>query len=340
MDVQKVEAEFRSMLVAGTQEGMVRFESIVKFEETYEDSLDNDICSDIESALLSQKEEIELEVCQQENLPKETVEVTVEHLESSQEEIPQPVKAKRKGGRPFGTPNKRRSTSNIPKSKYDYQDIITRKCFICNTLQEDHLELLAHLTKEHANKIDYHCVECNKTFPLLDPYNYHLGFHDLEFRPLKCNFCSLGFRTKDSLRNHENKEHNANHPKKIIKRIPRKYQCDSCGKIFKTSYKLQEHDEYYHKNRGPQCKICAKTFPSKRLLQKHQIVHSKEKPYKCDHCGQLFGKSDSLRQHQRRHQDNYAEWKAQQKEMMPPRQRFRQRAKRERQEQGEEQGDA
>lgn len=340
VDVQKVEAEFQSFLVACTQESMVPFESIGKFEDAEDSSLDNDICSDIEAALLSPKGEIKFEVCLQENLPKEIEEVAVEQMESSQEEIPQPLQVKRKRGRPPGAQNKPRDpqsprkrgrrpkyNSNIPPSKLSYQDIIPRKCFICNTLQEDRYELLAHLTREHANKIDYHCVECNKSFPLPDSYNYHLGFHDPEFRPLKCNFCSLGFRTNDSLRNHENKEHNANHPKKTVKRIPRKYQCDSCGKTFNKGYQLQEHDDYYHKNRGPQCKICAKSFPTKQLLKKHQIVHSLLRPYKCDQCGKAFGKPDALKYHQNKHQDNYAEWKAQHKKTLPPRQRFRQRAK-------------
>ncbi|KAL1404528.1 hypothetical protein pipiens_018841 [Culex pipiens pipiens] len=328
VDIQQVEAEFRSILVAFTQESMVPFESIGKYEEVDDTSLDNVFGTEIDAALLIEKIEDELEPCMQDDFPDNPV-------ESEEEQMPQQTAVGSNANRPhkliLETIRKRGRRPKIPDKpptpKPSYKDILHRKCFICNTLLESRTELMCHLTEAHATKIDYRCKECDKSFPLVSSFNHHLGFHDLENRPLKCNFCPLGFSTNDSLRNHEVREHNANHQKKITKRIARQFQCDTCGKTFNKGYQLTEHDDFYHKNRGAECKLCSRTFPSKNLLQKHQLVHSRERNYRCDQCGQAFTKSEILRAHKMKHEPNYAEWKAQQKKP-PPRQRFRQRLRR------------
>ncbi|XP_058461234.1 zinc finger protein 431-like [Malaya genurostris] len=190
--------------------------------------------------------------------------------------------------------------------RQDYlRNILAKKCYICNISLEDTDELVAHLTSAHAGKIDYKCDDCNKTFGKVTIYNRHLSCHDITIRPRKCQFCSLCFSAKESLKIHENREHGTNHtlPKRYNRRN-KIFQCESCGKIFLTDALLKQHDLFVHKKvPAASCKLCGKTFVTKANLEKHYIVHSKERPYKCDKCEATFKTSTALTKHSLLHEN-------------------------------------
>uniref|UniRef100_A0A8D8J0Q1 Zinc finger protein 235 n=2 Tax=Culex pipiens TaxID=7175 RepID=A0A8D8J0Q1_CULPI len=205
-------------------------------------------------------------------------------------------KVKKKRGRKPGSPK---------PVRHDYlRNILDKKCYICELIVENNDELVAHLTEVHAGKIDYRCNECNKSFGKVTIYNRHLSCHDITVRPRKCQFCTLCFSAKESLKVHENKVHGADHvlPKKY-KRKNKVYQCESCGKIFLTDSLLKQHDLYQHKKMpAATCKICGKTFATKANLEKHYIVHTKERPYKCDKCENTYKTSTALTKHTLMHE--------------------------------------
>ncbi|XP_055531505.1 zinc finger protein 708-like [Wyeomyia smithii] len=206
---------------------------------------------------------------------------------------------KRKETRP------REAASPKPPRQEYLRHILAKKCYICNVSLEDTDELIAHLTAMHAGKIDYKCDDCNKTFGKVTIYNRHLSCHDITIRPRKCQFCSLCFSAKESLKIHENREHGANHtlPKRYNRRH-KIFQCESCGKIFLTDSLLKQHDLFVHKKMpAASCKLCGKTFVTKANLEKHYIVHSNERPYKCDKCEASFKTSTALTKHSLLHEN-------------------------------------
>jgi len=95
-------------------------------------------------------------------------------------------------------------------------------------------------------------------------------------------------------------------PKLVIPgEVKQPYQCDQCGKIFKTKYTLAIHLKMPNHTfaRPFVCNTCGKGFRLSSTLCRHKIIHTKEKPYKCHVCEKAFNRSSTLKTHVRTHSD-------------------------------------
>ena len=95
-------------------------------------------------------------------------------------------------------------------------------------------------------------------------------------------------------------------PKLVIPgKVKEPYQCDQCGKIFKTKYTLAIHLKMPNHTfaRPFVCNTCGKGFRLSSTLCRHKIIHTKEKPYKCHVCAKAFNRSSTLKTHVRTHSD-------------------------------------
>ncbi|XP_034963318.2 zinc finger protein 25 [Zootoca vivipara] len=79
------------------------------------------------------------------------------------------------------------------------------------------------------------------------------------------------------------------------------YKCSHCGKCFRLSNYLKEHQLIHTGEKPHECSLCGKRFYQERVLRRHQNIHTGEKSYKCSHCGKRFTEAWNLKQHQRIH---------------------------------------
>ncbi|XP_055682116.1 zinc finger protein 208-like isoform X1 [Lutzomyia longipalpis] len=90
--------------------------------------------------------------------------------------------------------------------------------------------------------------------------------------------------------------------KKRSKKVLGPQQCNDCGKIFPSNYRLQTHRENVHATeKSHSCDLCGKAFNTANKLSAHLVSHTDERPYVCETCGKGFRLSQGLRTHELSH---------------------------------------
>ncbi|XP_077286702.1 uncharacterized protein LOC143908921 [Arctopsyche grandis] len=148
------------------------------------------------------------------------------------------------------------------------------------------------------NKNRYTCSVCNKKFGRAERFEAHkLTHHEVsfqshqsihinKFKSLECVTCGKKYKTTATLRNHQK-----------IHRERKDYVCHICGGSFRSSAGLQSHVDTHQENRekNHECKICGKKFVTSNYLTSHMFRH-KERRFVCQHCRfPFFTKTDLAR---------------------------------------------
>ncbi|XP_063229673.1 zinc finger protein 660-like isoform X3 [Bacillus rossius redtenbacheri] len=157
-------------------------------------------------------------------------------------------------------------------------------CKICGRSVSHRKELLQHCDSVHRRVVDgmFECSACQKLIREYRSFVAHL---------------KLRGRCK-------------------VRITPQLYVCDECGKMFKRSYGLRNHQMSVHlpdagqstaeslqqaREKKYTCPTCGRRFRFRCLLQDHLNLHSGAKPYRCQECGRTFAQRSSMKQHERTH---------------------------------------
>lgn len=104
-------------------------------------------------------------------------------------------------------------------------------CPLCNKGFTQGGSLKQHLLI-HQNLRPFVCTVCDRAFTQQKSLTFHMRRHTNE-KPFVCPHCSYAFRQKDGLKRHLMVKHTENDA--------RMFDCDQCGKAFKTRYALSMH---------------------------------------------------------------------------------------------------
>ncbi|KAL3283577.1 hypothetical protein HHI36_006716 [Cryptolaemus montrouzieri] len=172
--------------------------------------------------------------------------------------------------------------------EHDEEEISTsNKCPICEKEYDTIDELIKH-SLEHISR-RYTCMSCKKIFVCEAALNEHHKEHP-QYR-FKCPICNKLASGKSALR-----AHIGTHA------TTRNYECDICGKRYKTKPHLLYHRSAHFK---PDliCTKCAYATPSAKDFNMHMRIHSSERPFQCTFtdCGKSFKTNSALSAHVKQH---------------------------------------
>jgi len=112
----------------------------------------------------------------------------------------------------------------------------------------------AHMKLHSETK--HTCDICNKNFPRLTLYKYHMKSHS-GVKEFKCNECDASF-TLNTLLNKHIKIHQS-----------KQFKCRECDKEFITSVKLNRHMKAHADDKPFQCTECPSVFNRNDNMKKH-----------------------------------------------------------------------
>ncbi|XP_028176921.1 zinc finger protein 250-like isoform X2 [Ostrinia furnacalis] len=142
-----------------------------------------------------------------------------------------------------------------------------------------------------------YCVECDKRFPDVYRYKWHLQ-NSVKHTPKKkirvpCPDCSKVFSKNIYMKDHYNLVHLKNF----------KYRCEECDKNFVRNADLVKHRRKIHEGILPPknkiCYVCGRGFTTNEILSHHLRTHSGERPHQCTACPAAFAQRAALRAHKR-----------------------------------------
>lgn len=174
------------------------------------------------------------------------------------------------------------------------------QCKLCNRMFADQSTLIEHTATKHDQVCVFKCKKCDLKFNTKLEFRSHIRSHKIlrsSTKAFQCDFCGKEFKTRSGYINHRTN-------------VCVQYSCDLCDETFLIKTLLLDHSKKVHnvqiiepssevQQKVPSfsvCPICGKSI-SKTAINRHIQLHSEEKPYICDLCGKQFRFKWSLREH-------------------------------------------
>lgn len=134
------------------------------------------------------------------------------------------------------------------------------------------------------------CLFCPKAFVTNFELDLHILAHIGE-TPYKCETCGRMFATTYGLKGHQLRQHTKQKP----------FKCpEECGKTFVSKIELVRHQRTHNGTRPYSCLFRNREFARLGNFKCHIIAHIGERSFVCSTCNRYFATSGGRREHQRR----------------------------------------
>lgn len=220
------------------------------------------------------------------------------HEEANEEEESVPDTAELKKGTKESPPGKKHRASarrqvvvRSPEEEEVLQqlmrDMDVLKCRDCGQSKGSMEELSSHMRKAHEASHTF-IVCCGRKRLLRQSALEHMEYH-LNGDAFKCALCNERFMDNMTLKEHNLRQHEQ-----------RKFQCQTCPKVFHTRSKLDGHEKTHLPNaeRPIKCGYCSAGFVDKQSQRRHvERMHEIKERYTCDLCAKAFSSYGTFYEH-------------------------------------------
>ncbi|KAG7161403.1 uncharacterized protein LOC121875175 [Homarus americanus] len=165
---------------------------------------------------------------------------------------------------------------------------LKHRCKMCIYHSRTRNQLEKHMQEKHGLNVlpPVECKECGKMYSAKYIDIHIANMHENQ-KKFSCNFCSMKFNIKSSLKCHISYEHANN-----------KWQCDKCHIQFEKYHQLRQHKIYVHSTKIYPCQQCGKTFKRKSDVTEHgKRRHQEKVPSECNYCTKVYADRKKLRTH-------------------------------------------
>lgn len=174
------------------------------------------------------------------------------------------------------------------------------KCPECPKLFPGRPHLYSHIKFVHEKRKRFSCDHCQKLFTSKTVLENHVssahkdatkGTSEASPQLIKCDHCSKIYLNERSLKKHLSR----------LNLTGEKHICEDCGHEAPTISALKSHIYRSH-NDQPQiwnCETCGKQFKSCRSLKEHLATHTGESLYTCLFCPKKFNSNANKYKHQK-----------------------------------------
>ena len=181
------------------------------------------------------------------------------------------------------------NTSLNGSFKYIQCMLCDKELKVSSKLEKD-IKCFKCSNSKSLNSLSLRCNICSINFKTESSLNVHNTFiHEKAYVGESCDLCGQVFMAKRSLIHHI----------KIIHEGRKDYNCHLCNKDFTKECHLNTHIKTIHEGQKDyKCDVCYKDFSSVSHLKYHKnTVHEGRKDYKCDKCEKKFTHSSTLKIH-------------------------------------------
>lgn len=141
-----------------------------------------------------------------------------------------------------------------------------------------------------------YCKLCDKHFTTMAGKEYHMMIHN-NIKPYECDHCGKKFRSYSYFKIHA-KYHLTNRGANVKKGRPRMFGDFNMN----NSYQLSKEYEHLKTDDGSyECNICQKKFKCRQSLPYHMNLHNKNSIFRCMDCNLGFRNSKRLKLHNDTH---------------------------------------